>query len=141
MANAFCEILITTDPIHRNDGVFSPVSGAVVEFFGVVRGLEEQNSHAKEIAGIDYEAHVPMAEHQLRLIAEEAAARFQAHGITLHHRIGWVPTAEPSLWVRVATKHRADAFAACQWIIDQLKLRVPIWKRPKSATKAAEKPE
>ena len=130
MANAFYEILVTTDPITRQADNFTGTSGAVVEFFGVVRGLESQGGAFLEISGIQYEAHIPMAEHQLRLIAAEAAEKFQIQSFTLHHRIGWVATAEPSLWLRLSTKHRAEAFAACQWVIDQLKLRVPIWKHP-----------
>src|SRR5205823_1653983 len=96
-----------------------------VEFLGVVRDLE----NGVKIAGIDYEANVEMAAHQLRKLAGEAREKFACGEIVLYHRIGFVPAGEPSLFVRVSAAHRGPAFAACQWIIDRLKEVVPIWKR------------
>lgn len=98
----------------------------MVDFWGMVRGLEE----GREIAGIDYEAHREMAEHQMRNIAESAASTFGLAKAVLHHRIGFVPAAEASVVVRVASAHRAAAFNASQWIMDELKRTVPIWKKP-----------
>jgi molybdopterin synthase catalytic subunit len=72
-----------------------------------------------------------MAEHQLKRIAEQAAERFGLKLIILRHRIGFIPVREPSLFLRVATPHRDQGFLASQWIVDQLKKRVPIWKRPR----------
>jgi molybdopterin synthase catalytic subunit len=126
VANAFCEILVTREPLSSRTPVFSGTAGAVVEFWGVVRDREG----TEPIQAIDYEAHIPMAEHQLRQIVEEAQTHFTFESIVLHHRIGWVPVGEPSLWVCLGAKHRAEAFAACQWVIDRLKERVPIWKHP-----------
>jgi molybdopterin synthase catalytic subunit len=71
-----------------------------------------------------------MAEHQMELIVERALADYGAHKIILHHRIGFVPVAESSLFLRVMSGHRQAAFGAGQWIVDELKRRVPIWKRP-----------
>jgi molybdopterin synthase catalytic subunit len=99
-------------------------AGAVVEFFGNVRPLE----NGKPIDGIEYEAHREMAEHQLRKIAHEAAERFDLLAIRLHHCVGFVAVGETSLFLRVASAHRGAAFEASRWIVDELKKRVPIWK-------------
>lgn len=104
----------------------SPGEGAVVEFFGKVRPLE----NGEVIEGIKYEAQAEMAEHQMRKIAGEAGAKFPLLAITLHHRAGFVVAGETSLYLRVASLHRGEAFAASQWIVDELKKRVPIWKQP-----------
>jgi molybdopterin synthase catalytic subunit len=66
----------------------------------------------------------------MRLVAESAAEKFDVREIFLRHRIGFVPAAEPSVVVRVASGHRGAAFAASQWIMDELKRVVPIWKHP-----------
>jgi molybdopterin synthase catalytic subunit len=71
-----------------------------------------------------------MAEHQMRIVAEGASEKFEVREVLLHHRIGFVPVAQPSVVVRVASGHRGAAFAASQWIMDELKRVVPIWKHP-----------
>jgi molybdopterin synthase catalytic subunit len=127
MANSVCEILVTEAPLeappqnHRGD------AGATVDFWGVVRRLED----GREIEGIDYEAHREMAEHQLRQIAEEAVKQFELQHVVVHHRIGFIAAGEPSLFLRVASSHRGEGFRASQWIVDELKKKVPIWKKPR----------
>ena len=120
------EILLTSDPLRPPAPVFTAHSGGVVDFYGVVRGLEG----ADAIAGLDYEAHQEMARHQLRKLVDEAAERFPVLGVILHHRIGVVPVAEPSLFLRVSAAHRGPAFEAAEWLVEVLKQRVPIWKHP-----------
>ncbi len=120
------EILLTETPLERPAVRFSAEAGGVVEFYGVVRGQEGVNV----IGGIDYDAHRAMAEHQLAKLAVEACERFPLLSLTLHHRIGFVPVAEPSLFLRVGAAHRGPAFEAAEWLVVQLKLRVPIWKHP-----------
>lgn len=100
--------------------------GAVVTFQGIVRGSED----GKPISGIEYEAFIEMARHQFSLIFSETEARWPIDAVHLVHRIGFVPVNEPSLWVEVRSAHRGEAFAACQHIIDEMKKRVPIWKKP-----------
>jgi molybdopterin synthase catalytic subunit len=92
--------------------------GAAVYFSGVVRGSEE----GAPIAAIAYEAFVPMAERQFHLLFEEMAKRWPVESVRLVN--------EASLWVEVVAPHRAEAFAACQWLIDEMKRVVPIWKKP-----------
>lgn len=101
--------------------------GAVVDFQGVVRLSED----GRDIEGIDYEAHATMAEHQMRLIAEEAVEKFGLGFVVLYHRSGFVAAGEASLFLRVCSRHRAAAFRASEWIVDELKKKVPIWKRPR----------
>jgi molybdopterin synthase catalytic subunit len=127
------ELILTTDPIdepalvaHRR---MSAGMGAATSFSGVVRGQEG----AGAISAIDYEAFRPMAEHQFKLLFDGAAHRWpELESIRLVHRIGIVKVGEPSLWIEVVAPHRGEAFAASQWIIDEMKRVVPIWKKPLS---------
>lgn len=103
--------------------------GAVIYFLGVVREQEG----AKSITAIDYEAFQKMALHQFEKIFAEIEKRWPIESVRLVHRIGPVAVNEPSLWVEVAAPHRAEAFDACQYLIDEMKRVVPIWKRPVDA--------
>jgi molybdopterin synthase catalytic subunit len=105
-------------------------AGAVLDFWGVVRELED----GRKIEGIDYEAHAAMAEHQMKVIADAAAETFRLNQVVLHHRVGFVRTGEASLFLRVSAQHRAAAFEASKWIVDELKKKVPIWKKPRFKT-------
>jgi molybdopterin synthase catalytic subunit len=102
-------------------------AGAVIDFWGVVRRLED----GCEIEGIEYEAHREMAEHQLKRIGKQATEKFSLQVVIIHHRIGFIAVGEPSLFLRVMSLHRGEAFRASQWIVDELKKKVPIWKRPR----------
>ena len=126
MANVVCEISVTQVPLAAPASDVAR-AGAIVDFWGVVRPIED----GREIEGIDYEARQEMAEHQLKRIAEEAAERFGLKLVIVHHRIGFIAVREPSLFLRVATPHRSEGFRASQWIVDELKKKVPIWKRPR----------
>src|SRR5690606_5960640 len=108
-------------------GAPSTTAGAVVTFVGIVRDLED----GVAISSLEYEAFVPMAEHQFRRLFDQLERRWNSvEAVRLIHRIGIVPAGAPSLWVEVSAPHRAEAFAACQWLIDEMKRVVPIWKRP-----------
>ena len=100
--------------------------GAVICFSGVVREIEGD----APITAIDYEAHEEMARHQFRLIFKAIEQRWPVDSVRLVHRLGLVPVNEPSLWVEVIAPHRAEAFAACQFLIEEMKQKVPIWKKP-----------
>ena len=100
--------------------------GAVVTFTGVVRG--EENGAA--IQAIEYEAFQKMAEHQFGLLFDEMERRWPVESVRLVHRVGVVKVNEASLWVEVVAPHRQEAFAAGQWLIDEMKRVVPIWKKP-----------
>jgi molybdopterin synthase catalytic subunit len=126
MAISVCEVSLTESPLDLTALKSDADSGAIVDFFGVVRGLED----GRELAGIEYEAHRAMAEHQMRAIAETASGKFGLKQVVIHHRVGFVPVAEASVAVRVTSGHRSAAFQASAWIMDKLKRVVPIWKHP-----------
>ncbi|HEY4284657.1 MAG TPA: molybdenum cofactor biosynthesis protein MoaE [Chthoniobacterales bacterium] len=124
MANPVCEILLTDVALLPGSDIpFG--SGASVEFLGMVRPQEDN----RELAGIDYEAHRPMATHHLEKIARAATLKFDLTGAIIHHRLGLVPVGEPSVLVRTTSRHRAESYRANEWIMDELKKSVPIWKR------------
>lgn len=124
------ELTITAAPIDEaallQTRKFSDGMGAVIYFVGVVRGTEEGTT----INAIEYEAFQKMAEHQFNLLFDKMEKRWPIESVRLVHRIGTVKVNEPSLWVEVVAPHRGVAFAACQWLIDEMKRVVPIWKRP-----------
>jgi molybdopterin synthase catalytic subunit len=123
---------IQSEPIDEtalaNERSISSEIGAVIYFLGVVRAVEG----TQNISAIDYEAFEKMAHHQFAKILDEVERRWPIESIRLVHRIGTVAVNEPSLWVEVAAPHRAEAFEACQFLIDEMKKVVPIWKRPVS---------
>ena len=105
----------------------SPTAGAVLTFVGVVRNREGE----APILGLHYESFEAMAEHQFRKLLDQLEARWpQIESVHLVHRLGPVPVAEPSLRIDITAPHRGEAFAACSWLIDEMKRVVPIWKRP-----------
>ncbi len=128
------ELILTIDPIApapRQQAAVTGTIGAVVTFSGVVRGTEA----GQPIRALEYEAFHRMVEHQFNLIFRAIEQRWPIESIRAVHRLGVVPVNEPSLWVEVAAPHRAEAFAACQFLIDEMKRIVPIWKRGVAATR------
>jgi molybdopterin synthase catalytic subunit len=126
MANPVCELLLTKAELERTVDWPESCAGALVDFRGIVREKEEERT----IRGIQYEAHETMAKHQLEVIAREAMARFGLQMTLIRHRVGFVPVGEASLFARVAAPHRREAIEAMEWIVDELKKKVPIWKHP-----------
>jgi len=124
-------LVITSDAIDEAallaKRVMSSGMGAAVYFAGVVRDTEGPS----QISAIQYEAFQKMAEHQFEEIFRQIEKRWPIESIRVVHRIGLVKVNEPSLWVEVVAPHRGEAFAACQFLIDEMKRVVPIWKRPK----------
>ena len=122
------ELLITDRPIADSEAAprsGAGASGAVVVFWGVVRGMEE----GAPIAALDYTAYRAMAEHQFHQLLAEARRRWPLQRVRVVHRLGVVPVGEASLLVRVESAHRDEAFASVQFMIDELKQKVPIWKQ------------
>ncbi|HEY4232729.1 MAG TPA: molybdenum cofactor biosynthesis protein MoaE [Lacipirellulaceae bacterium] len=121
-------IRLTTESIDAAallDRARSPEVGAVVLFLGTTREL----TGGRRTVTLDYEAYGPMAERKLAELEAEARKRWPLIDCKIVHRVGRVPLAEASVAIVVSTPHRADAFAAGQWLIDTLKQEVPIWKR------------
>lgn len=122
-------LTITNHPIDEAEllrrRTMSNDMGAAIYFLGVVRGEEE----GKVIGAIEYEAFQKMVEHQFNLLFDEMEKRWPIESVRLVHRVGVVKVNEPSLWVEIVAPHRGEAFAACQWLIDEMKRVVPIWKK------------
>jgi len=127
MANPVSQVLLTDARLQTPKEDVDLMAGALVDFWGVVRRMED----GREIDGIDYEANGAMAKHQMKIISDAAAENFRLNQVLLHHRIGFVRAGEASLFLRVSAQHRAAAFEASKWIVDELKKKVPIWKRPR----------
>lgn len=99
-------------------------AGAFASFEGWVRNRNE----GRPVDGLRYEAYVALAEAEGERIVAEARERFAILDARCVHRIGDLGLGELAVWVGVSAGHRDAAFAACRWIIDEVKLRVPIWK-------------
>ena len=100
-------------------------AGAVDVFIGTVRN----HNHARAVVRLEYEAYTPMALKKLEELAAEARGRWPVESLALVHRVGRLEIGDVAVVVAVATPHRAEAFAACRWLIDTLKQTVPIWKK------------
>ena len=100
-------------------------SGGIDVFIGTTR----QWTGEDETVRLEYEAYRPMALAEMEKIASEAGAAWPLFKVCLIHRLGVVPAGEASVVVGAAAAHRREAFAACRFLIDTLKARVPIWKR------------
>ena len=121
------ELLLTDkpiDPAEAAPGPFAGDVGGVVTFWGIVRDVE----NGQKIRALEYTAYHDMAEHQFRKLLAETRKKWPVKRVRVIHRLGVIGVGEPSLLVRVEAAHRAEAFAAAQFIIDELKERVPIWK-------------
>lgn len=102
-----------------------PAAGGVAVFEGLVR-----NHHRGEaVTGLEYTAYVPLATRQGERIVAEAVQRWNLRAATAVHRTGRLVVGDMAVWVGVAADHRGEAFDACRFIIDQIKSRVPVWKR------------
>ena len=100
-------------------------NGATVAFVGTVREVND----GRAVTGIDYSAYREMAERELDAIVREAAARFGTPDIVAEHRLGTLALGEASVAIAAAHPHRAPAFDACRHVIEEIKRRVPVWKR------------
>ena len=121
------ELFITNQPISPEEGAVGIVPadiGGVAVFWGVVRDRENGNP----IRALEYTAYQQMADHQFQAILVAARQNWSIGRVRVVHRLGTIPVGEPSLLVRVESAHRGEAFAAAQFIIDELKQKVPIWK-------------
>lgn len=105
--------------------VASPASGATVLFLGTTRKFTD----AKETDRLSYSAYTNMAIRQMEQLEDQARRRWPLVGCVLIHRVGEVPVGDASVAVAVSSPHRRDAFEAANWLIDTLKLVVPVWKK------------
>lgn len=106
-----------------------PRAGACASFEGWVR----DHNDGRPVEGLHYEAYMELAQAEGAAILEEALRRFDLVDAACVHRTGDLAVGELAVWVGASAAHRDAAFAACRWIIDEVKARVPIWKRERYA--------
>ena len=127
---------LTPDPLDLAaliSAVSDPEHGGLTSFLGCIR----REDAIRPVLAIEYEAYEELTGRELANVAEEAASRFGAT-VACVHRTGRVEVGEPSVAVAVSAPHRPAAFAACRYVIDELKVRAPIWKRMHYADGATE---
>jgi molybdopterin converting factor subunit 1 len=105
--------------------VEDPSAGAVVSFTGAVR----DHSLGKEVVALEYEAYPAAAEKMMARIADEIAERWGLRRVAIIHRTGRLTVGEASVVIAVSSPHRAEAFAACEYVLKRLKEIVPVWKK------------
>ncbi len=123
-------ITLTREPISARalvESISRTNSGAIATFEGIVRA--ERRDDGVELTALDYSAHEGMAIEQMALLRERASKQFEISQIAIAHRLGHLTIGEVSVAIAVAAPHRGSAFEACRWIIDTLKVDVPIWKK------------
>lgn len=113
------------DPAALLAEVASPGCGANTLFLGTVRRSPEDG----DVEGIDYSAYPEMAESEFARLIAEARARWPEARIAIQHRIGFIPTGEASIGIAVAAPHRAEAYECSRFLIEETKVRVPVWKK------------
>ena len=113
------------DPIALIRAVSNPGNGAVLLFLGAVRQVND----GRDVSGIDYAAYEAMAQRELEAIVAEASAKFDAADVAVLHRLGELEVEDVSVAIAVGHAHRDAAYAASRFVIEELKRRVPIWKR------------
>jgi len=102
--------------------VQSPERGGTCVFLGTVR-------NDGDVTGIDYSAYEPMAFEVIAQILSEAHERWPGSRVILQHRLGVIPVGEASIAIAAAAPHRDEAFTACRYVIEEVKQRLPIWKK------------
>ncbi|MEX0699941.1 MAG: molybdenum cofactor biosynthesis protein MoaE [Acidimicrobiia bacterium] len=127
--NVFTRVKVrpdSIDPAALLAEVARPTAGAIVLFLGTAR---DRSGDRTGITDLEYEAYPEMVEVKLGEVVTDALARWDLQVVVVEHRVGMVAVGDPSVAVAVAAAHREEAFAAGQFLIDQLKSRVPIWKK------------
>ena len=116
---------LTGTPIEKTSTPVSDHVGASVVFEGTVRN----NNEGREVKSLEYEAMESLASKEGNRIIEEALVKFPIDCAECIHRIGHLQIGDIAIRVVVTSGHRKEAFAACQYIVDEVKARVPIWKK------------
>jgi molybdopterin synthase catalytic subunit len=131
-------VRVTTDPLSVDEAlafVADPSAGATCAFVGTVR---DHSDAGQVVTALDYEAWDELATERLRELADVMLARWPARKVAVLHRSGHLVVGEASVVVAASAPHRAEAFEACRFGIEQLKADVPIWKKESLASGEAE---
>jgi molybdopterin synthase catalytic subunit len=121
------------DPGALLGAVGAPTDGAALLFVGTVR----DHNDGRPVVGVRYEAYVEMADRVLGQIAAEAAELLGTDHVAVVHRVGELAIGEASVAIAVSSPHRAEAFDACRFVIEEIKRRVPVWKEERYAGDAS----
>jgi molybdopterin synthase catalytic subunit len=113
------------DPASLINEVSSPKNGAISLFVGTVREVNEGRS----VSAIEYSAYKSMASAELERILDEAQARFEVSALVVEHRMGLLGLGDVSIAIAAAHPHRAPALDCTRFVIEEIKKRVPIWKK------------
>ncbi len=125
-ANTRAKFMLSQGPVHLEyQHSCSPESGALVSFDGLVRN----NNEGKDVLRLEYSAYAELALHEGSLIVKEAVDCFALQAALCSHALGVLEIGQLAVSIRVWASHRGEGFEACRWIIDQVKSRVPIWKK------------
>jgi molybdopterin synthase catalytic subunit len=122
------QMMITTEVIRPDslrDGLVDDAAGAYTSFEGWIRNVNE----GKDVLRLEYESYEPLAVSEGQSVVEEAIAKFSVLNAQCVHRVGLLEIGECAVWVGVSSGHRDEAFKACRFIIDEIKIRLPIWKK------------
>jgi molybdopterin synthase catalytic subunit len=122
------------DLVALRTSVLDPTCGAIVSFEGLVRNHNE----GRTVESLEYDAHPSMAAKEGQRVVEETLERFDITRAVAVHRVGHLGIGDIAVAVYVSSSHRQDAFAACRHLIDEIKSRVPVWKREHFADGTAE---
>jgi molybdopterin synthase catalytic subunit len=122
------------DPVAIIRDVSNPRNGAVLLFLGAVRQVND----GRDVTGIDYAAYEAMAQRELDAIVAEASEKFETPDVAVQHRLGELGVEEVSVAIAVGHAHRDAAYSVSRFVIEELKRRVPIWKREHYADGARE---
>jgi molybdopterin synthase catalytic subunit len=120
--------LLTEAPIRLDpliDQVRAPDRGGIAIFLGLVR----DHHLGKGVLGLDYSAYAPMAEKVTEELIAEARGLWPAAQVAVQHRVGALTIGDTAVAVVAAAAHRGEAFDACRYVIEELKKRVPVWKK------------
>jgi molybdopterin synthase catalytic subunit len=112
-------------PDELRDRLLDPAAGAYVTFEGWIRNENEGHT----VMRLEYEAYEPLAVKEGERVIEEARQRWPVRHAACVHRSGLLEIGDCAVWVGVSAPHRDEAFDACRYIIDQVKVRLPIWKK------------
>jgi molybdopterin synthase catalytic subunit len=113
------------DPAEAIAAVATPAAGAINVFLGVVR----DNNLGRNVGHLEYEAYPEMAEKVMRELGREAIQRYELEKVAILHRTGRLEIGETSLLIAISSGHRAESFEGGHWLVNEIKKRVPVWKK------------
>ena len=127
-SSPLCEFSLTNAEIpvgELRQRLDHPQAGGLVVFEGVVRNHHQ----GRAVRFLDYQGYAPLAQREGERILAAAATRWPLYAVLACHRLGHLEIGGAAVWIGTAAAHRAEAFAACAWIMDEIKVRLPVWKQ------------